>query len=142
MTRKTKGKADKIDKHVAGRLRLRRSLMGLSMQALGEKLNLSGQQIQKYETGKNRITAGRLFELGVALGVPTAYFYEGLYANDSLETALQELSELPTAFFEDNFFIQPENFELLGNYHHIKHIELKKDLQKLLKTLSCLSKND
>lgn len=135
MTRKTKGKADKIDKHVAERLRLRRSLMGLSMQALGERLELSGQQIQKYETGKNRITAGRLFELSMALDVPTAYFYEGLYANDPLETALQELSELPAAFFEDNFFIQPENFELLGNFHKIQNPELKGDIQKLLKTL-------
>lgn len=135
MTRKTKGKADKIDKHVAGRLRLRCSLLGLSMQEVAEALNLTYQQIQKYETGKNRISAGRLFELGVALSVPTTYFYEGLYANDPLETALQELSELPAAFFEDNFFIQPENFELLGNYHKIQSQALKADIQRLLQTL-------
>lgn len=125
----------KIDEHIAERLRVRRSLLGMSMEILAEKVELTYQQIQKYETAKNRISASRLFQFGIILEVPVSYFYEGLYAGDPLEQALHELAELPAAFFQDNFFIQPENFELLGNFHRIKDEELKSDIQKLLRTM-------
>jgi transcriptional regulator with XRE-family HTH domain len=123
----------KIDQHVADRLRTRRSLLGLSMEVLADKVGLTYQQIQKYETAKNRISASRLFQFGIILEVPVSYFYEGLYKNTPLETALNELSELPEVFFEDNFFIQPENFELLGSFHKIKNTEFKETIFKLLK---------
>ena len=136
MKRKTKGKADNIDKHVAGRLRLRRSLMGISMQKLGEQVDLTYQQIQKYETGKNRISSGRLFQFNVALGVLPSYFYEGLYATEPFDTVIQELTGLPHIFFENKFLIKQENFEFLNAFSEIKNQELKKDIQQLLQTLS------
>ncbi len=70
------GRPNPIDVHVGGRLRLRRTLLGLSQESLGEALGLTFQQIQKYERGANRIGASRLFDLARALEVPVEYFYD------------------------------------------------------------------
>jgi transcriptional regulator with XRE-family HTH domain len=66
-----------IDRHVGERIRHRRAEMGLTQEDLGRILEISYQQIQKYETGANRISAGRLFEVGLALSVDIAYFFDG-----------------------------------------------------------------
>ena len=65
-----------IDVHVGARVRLRRMLLGMSQEKLGEHLGLTFQQIQKYEKGINRIGASRLFDLSQVLGVPVQFFYE------------------------------------------------------------------
>lgn len=70
--------ANHLDLYAGKRLRRRRRLLGLTQQQLAEILGIRFQQIQKYECGANRMTAGRLFELSVALNVPTDYFFEGL----------------------------------------------------------------
>lgn len=67
-----------VDSYIGARLRLRRLMLGLSQEALGAKVSLTFQQVQKYEKGVNRISASRLFELSRALDVPVQYFYEGL----------------------------------------------------------------
>ncbi len=69
---------DPIDKHVGGQLRLRRAQVGMTQSELGGKLGLSFQAVQKYETGENRISASRLFQLACLLDVPPSYFFEGL----------------------------------------------------------------
>jgi transcriptional regulator with XRE-family HTH domain len=65
-----------IDAHVGSRVRLRRMLLGMSQEKLGERLGLTFQQVQKYEKGVNRIGASRLFDLAQILGVPVQFFYE------------------------------------------------------------------
>ncbi|MDX2287463.1 MAG: helix-turn-helix transcriptional regulator [Hyphomicrobiaceae bacterium] len=65
-----------IDIHVGSRVRLRRMLLGMSQEKLGEHLGLTFQQVQKYEKGVNRIGASRLFDLSQVLGVPVQFFYE------------------------------------------------------------------
>ncbi len=67
-----------VDIHVGGRLRAQRALFGLSQTDLAKQLDITFQQLQKYESGGNRITAGRLWEAGKALSVPVSYFFEGL----------------------------------------------------------------
>ncbi len=67
-----------IDIHVGARLRLRRTLLGLSQEKLGEAVGITFQQLQKYERGANRISASRLFNLSRVLGVPVSYFFEDL----------------------------------------------------------------
>lgn len=69
---------DPVDRHVGRRLRLRRSLMGLSQERLGELLGVTFQQVQKYERGANRIGAGRLWRLAAILDVPITWFFEEL----------------------------------------------------------------
>lgn len=65
-----------VDGHVGQRLRLRRTLMGLSQEKLGEAIGLTFQQVQKYERGANRISAGTLYRLGQVLGVRVDYFFD------------------------------------------------------------------
>ena len=77
-------KEQTIDAHIGARVRLRRLMLGMSQESLGGQLSLTFQQIQKYEKGVNRISASRLFELALALGVPVGYFYEGLEESDAL----------------------------------------------------------
>ncbi|MBI1386806.1 MAG: helix-turn-helix domain-containing protein [Rhizobiales bacterium] len=67
-----------VDVHVGGRVRLRRMLLGMSQERLGEQMNLTFQQVQKYEKGANRIGASRLHQIAGILGVPVAYFFEEL----------------------------------------------------------------
>ncbi len=68
-------RANPIDVHVGSRVRLRRMLLGVSQEKLGEQLGLTFQQVQKYEKGVNRIGASRLFDLSKVLSVPIDYFY-------------------------------------------------------------------
>lgn len=71
-------KPNPVDIHVGGRVRLRRMLLGMSQEKLGEHLGLTFQQVQKYEKGANRIGASRLFELARILGVNVQFFFEDL----------------------------------------------------------------
>ncbi len=66
-----------IDKHVGSRVRMRRVLLGMSQEKLGEALNLTFQQVQKYEKGTNRIGASRLQQISKTLNVPPSYFFDG-----------------------------------------------------------------
>ncbi|MBB5517476.1 helix-turn-helix domain-containing protein [Amphiplicatus metriothermophilus] len=70
--------ANPIDLHVGRRLRQRRRFLGLTQQKLAEQVNIRFQQIQKYESGANRVSASRLWSLAKALQVPVSYFFEGL----------------------------------------------------------------
>ena len=72
------GKSATVDAHVGGRVRLRRTLMGMSQGALGQALGLTFQQVQKYENGRNRISASRLDAMTRILEVDHAFFFSGL----------------------------------------------------------------
>jgi transcriptional regulator with XRE-family HTH domain len=71
-------RSKRIDRHVGERIRLRRTELGLTQEQLGDALQVSYQQVQKYETGANRISAGRLYEIARRLGVDVGDFFEGL----------------------------------------------------------------
>ena len=70
-----------VDMHIGGRMRLRRTMLGLSQESLGDSLGLTFQQVQKYERGANRIGAGRLLQLANILGVSISCFYDELETN-------------------------------------------------------------
>src|ERR1700719_3453420 len=67
-----------IDVHVGSRIRLRRTLLGMSQERLGDALGLTFQQVQKYERGMNRVGASRLFDLSRVLDVPISFFFDDL----------------------------------------------------------------
>ncbi|HET6520146.1 MAG TPA: helix-turn-helix transcriptional regulator [Geminicoccaceae bacterium] len=71
-------RSKRVDRHVGERIRLRRTELGLTQEQLGEALQVSYQQIQKYETGANRISAGRLYEIARRLGIDVGDFFAGL----------------------------------------------------------------
>ena len=68
----------RIDQHVGERIRMRRAELGLTQEQLAQALKVSYQQVQKYETGANRISAGRIYEIARKLGVEIGYFFEGV----------------------------------------------------------------
>ena len=90
----TTGKPNPIDVHVGSRVRLRRTLLGMSQEKLGEAIGLTFQQVQKYERGANRVGASRLFELSRVLDVQVAYFFEEMGA----DTAAKATSKKTTRF--------------------------------------------
>ena len=87
-------KADLIDKHVGQKLRDRRRILDLSQQDIAQTLGISYQQVQKYECGLNRISAGRLFMLGHIMRVPVAYFYDGLPPAEDMLTGRIDVAEM------------------------------------------------
>jgi transcriptional regulator with XRE-family HTH domain len=81
-----------IDVHVGTRMRMRRQLINMSQERLGELLGITFQQVQKYEKGSNRISASRLFYSAKTLGVPVQFFFDGLPGVDA-EGGLSETSK-------------------------------------------------
>src|ERR1700683_4563334 len=93
------GRPSPIDVHVGSRVRLRRTLLGMSQERLGEALGLTFQQVQKYERGVNRVGASRLFDLSRVLDVPISFFFDDM--PDSLANSLgPPMSRRPTGFTE------------------------------------------
>src|SRR5215468_8124762 len=76
--RRSTSRTQDIDRHVGARIRERRIMLGLTQQQLADMIGVTYQQAHKYERGINRVSAGRLFEIGRVLGVPVAFFYEGI----------------------------------------------------------------
>src|SRR4051794_28890754 len=89
-----------LDHHIAARLRQRRTMLGLTQQQVAEMVGITYQQAHKYETGINRISAGRLHQLARALGVEPAYFYEGLGSGEPARPTAQQrqMIELARSF--------------------------------------------
>ncbi len=76
MTTPPEARPSPVDVHVGARIRLRRTLLGMSQERLGDALGLTFQQVQKYERGVNRVGASRLFDLSRILDVPISFFYD------------------------------------------------------------------
>lgn len=124
-----------IDVHVGTRVRLRRNMLGLSQEKLGEAIGLTFQQVQKYERGANRIGASRLLELSDVLGVPVSFFYD--------ETDPVHAPPVPTGFEEppqEGFDSDPlrrrETVELIGAYYNIEDTAVRRRLLDLAKALA------
>ena len=78
-------RASLADRHVGARIRERRTMLGLSQQQLAQMIGVTYQQAHKYERGFNRISAGRLYDIALVLGVPVSWFFEGLSADDETQ---------------------------------------------------------
>lgn len=128
--------AHPIDHHVGQRLRQRRRLLGLTQQKLAEAVNIRFQQIQKYESGANRISASRLWSLSRALGIPVAYFFDGLNGRDP--AAPEQLNGHANHGAHENgkdVFNQKETIDLVRAYYNMKD-EPRRKLLDLAKAMS------
>lgn len=136
--RKGKGKSNPIDAHVGKRLRLRRTLLGLSQEKLGEAVELTFQQIQKYERGANRIGASRLFAISRVLDVPVGYFFEDMDSHASsfanADGSYDGLAE--DAPSEEDKMAKRETLELVRAYYRIKDPAVRKRLFDLTKSIA------
>ena len=132
------GKPNPIDIHVGGRVRLRRTLLGLSQEKLGAAVGLTFQQIQKYERGANRIGASRMYALSRVLDVPAAFFFEEMPPEISGTGGkpVPGLTEKFQAEFSHDPLAKRETLELVRAYYRIKDPNIRKRLYNLFKSLS------
>jgi transcriptional regulator with XRE-family HTH domain len=116
-----------VDVHVGKRIRHRRWMNGTTQQQLAEKVGIKFQQIQKYETGMNRVSASRLWDIAHSLGVPVAFFFEGL--DGTLVTEATPGSDMPGDILSDR-----EALELLRSYYAIPENQRRRlfDLARVL----------
>ena len=129
-----KKQANPVDIQVGNRVRLRRMLVGMSQEKLGEMLGLTFQQVQKYEKGVNRIGAGRLFQVSQILGVPIDYFYEGaVMQGDAVSAGFAEPTENPPVM---EFLSSGEGMQLSLAFMRIKDPKVRKRVLDLVKSLS------
>lgn len=135
--RKTKGTANSVDVHVGQRLRVRRSLLGLSQEKLADAIGLTFQQVQKYERGMNRISAGRLYQFSKILDVPIAYFYEQFSGlNEENEKLLRGFSDNEQeAFLPADLTNTKETLDLLRAYYAIEDEEIRKNIYRFVKSM-------
>jgi transcriptional regulator with XRE-family HTH domain len=133
------GKPNPIDVHVGGRVRLRRTLLGMSQEKLGEAIGLTFQQVQKYERGANRIGASRLFDLSRVLDVPVSFFFDDMSDDVSQQSPRMMIAglaeELPSSFGSDPL-TKRETLELVRAYYRIADPQVRKRVFELAKALA------
>lgn len=113
-----------IDRLVGQRLRWRRRELRLTQEKLGELLSLTFQQVQKYEKGVNRISAGRLYEIAAALGVQIAYFYDG--ASELLPNRESIIAEQDAS--PETPILSADTLELIGAFQTITDPSVRKSI--------------
>ncbi len=135
--RKTKGTANSVDVHVGQRLRVRRSLLGLSQEKLADAIGLTFQQVQKYERGMNRISAGRLYQFSKILDVPVAYFFEQLgHAAENQNVARGFSDNEQDEFMPADLMNSKETLDLIRAYYSITDEETRKNIYKFVKSMA------
>ena len=127
-------RANTVDTHVGTRVRLRRMLLGMSQEKLGESLGLTFQQVQKYEKGVNRIGASRLFDLAQVLGVPVQFFYDELGPGEP--HAVGGFGERPTDNYVVDFLSSREGLELNKAFVRITDPKVRRSVLDLVRSLA------
>ena len=140
MAEPTESRPSPVDVHVGARIRLRRTLMGMSQERLGDALGLTFQQVQKYERGVNRVGASRLFDLSRILDVQISYFYDNM--PDSLmggaprpARPLHAFAEQQDGFGTDEAMNKRETMELVRAYYRITDPNVRKRMLDLIKSM-------
>lgn len=133
------GKPNPVDVHVGSRVRMRRTLLGISQEKLGQALGLTFQQVQKYERGANRIGASRLYDLSRILEVPVNFFFEDM-AQEVQEQSpgrLFEKEQEPEAYqIPDDPMNRRETLELVRAYYRIADPESRRRLFDLMRSIA------
>jgi len=122
-----------VDVHVGSRVRLRRMLVGLSQEKLGDSMGLTFQQIQKYEKGVNRIGASRLFKLSQVLDVPVQFFFDGMPASG--ESSVAGAADKDTEAFLFEFLNTRDGLELNRAFIKVNDPEVRRSVIDLVRSL-------
>jgi len=124
--------ANNIDVHIGSRVKLRRMMIGMSQEQLGDALGLTFQQVQKYEKGLNRIGAGRLYRIAQILGVPASFFFEGLpeVGDDADPVEIDRMAELLL------FLGTIEGYQLSTAFNQIQDSATRRRLVDLIRTIA------
>jgi transcriptional regulator with XRE-family HTH domain len=122
-----------IDKHVGSRVRMRRMMLSMSQEKLGDALGLTFQQVQKYEKGTNRIGASRLQQISQILQVPVAFFFVGA---PSLNPPPDGMKEAPSPAYVSDFLATSEGLALTKAFTRIKEPKLRRRIVDLVEEIA------
>jgi transcriptional regulator with XRE-family HTH domain len=125
-----KSSPDPVDIHVGSRVRLRRTLLGMSQEKLGNALGLTFQQVQKYERGANRIGSSRLYHLSQILDVPISFFFD-----DMTSAKASGMAEKGKQTFEVEKLSRRETLELVRAYYKIMDPAVRKKIFEMVKAV-------
>jgi transcriptional regulator with XRE-family HTH domain len=143
--RRKSDKPNPIDVHVGSRVRLRRTLLGMSQEKLGEAIGLTFQQVQKYERGANRIGASRLYDLSRVLDVPVSFFFDDINpeaAAAALGAAGEDENEELAPRYEPDPMMRRETLELVRAYYRIPDSQIRRRLFDLTKAIANACANE
>lgn len=129
-----KKKPNPIDIHVGSRVRLRRTMLGMSQEKLGEHLGITFQQIQKYEKGANRIGASRLQEIARVLSTPISFFFEDAPGDGN--RAHQGFGEAESSNYVVDFLSSSEGLQLNRAFVKIKDPKVRRKIVEMVKALA------
>jgi transcriptional regulator with XRE-family HTH domain len=134
----SKGFPNPIDVHVGARIRLRRTLLGISQSALAEMMGLTFQQVQKYEKGMNRVSSSRLVDMVDALDVSISYFFEDMSATVQRQTPseLMRTKQRPDNEQEKDPLAKRETLEFVRAYYKIENPAVRKQVFELTKAVA------
>jgi len=133
------GRPNPVDIHVGGRVRLRRTLLGMSQEKLADALGLTFQQVQKYERGANRIGASRLHQLSRILEVPVAFFFEEMGSSPAPNA---QPADSDAGSFEHDPMTKRETLELVRAYYRIPDEKVRKRIFEMVKAVASASEAD
>ena len=126
-----------IDKHVGGRVRMRRMMLGMSQEKLGNNLGLTFQQVQKYEKGTNRIGASRLQQISHILQVPVAFFFEGA---PTAQAPGDGFAEAPSPSYVSDFLATSDGLALTKAFMRISDSKLRRRIVDLVEQIAVTDK--
>ena len=129
-----------IDMHVGKRVRLRRTLLGMSQEQLGAELNITFQQVQKYERGANRISASRLWDISQILDVPISYFFDDMSENTMRSSprwvSRGDVMDAMTSQPLKDPMAGRETLELVRAYYTIEKPAVRKRIAEMVKSIA------
>ncbi len=132
----TKKAPNPIDKHVGSRVRMRRMMLGMSQEKLGDALALTFQQVQKYEKGTNRIGASRLQQISQILQVPVAFFFEGAPHLADGNAMADNLEPAPSPTYVSDFLATSDGLSLTKAFMRIPDPKLRRRIVDLVQQIA------
>ena len=124
-----------IDRHVGSRVRMRRMMLGMSQEKLGDALGLTFQQVQKYEKGANRIGASRLQQISQILQEPVSFFFEGV-PSPRAEQRAEGLAEAPSPAYVSDFLATSDGLALTKAFVRITDAKLRRRIVDLVEQIA------
>jgi transcriptional regulator with XRE-family HTH domain len=128
-----RGAPNPVDKHVGSRVRLRRMMLGMSQEKLGDALGLTFQQVQKYEKGANRIGASRLQHISHILQIPVPFFFEGA---PHVPGQPEPIGEAPWPAYVSEFLATIEGLALTKAFMEIEEPSLRRRIVQLVQAIA------
>ena len=134
-----------VDVHVGKRIRLRRTLLGMSQEQLGNALNITFQQVQKYERGANRVSASRLWDISQIIDVPINYFFEDM-SETTEKSSPRKMTASTASDLELDDATDPmarrETLELVRTYYSIEQPHVRRRISDMVKSIATTIKGE